>query len=123
MKQFLFLCVLALLHGATAAQKEITVRFSNDYNHVYHLALIVYKPDGTGETRVSNLEPKAEKSYTYPAGTELYIADYRQEAFAMRGNDIRKTGVKPAFVLRGDQPRLIVQLSTLASGSGQAPNR
>lgn len=106
------LILLGLLFQLSAfAQDEVKISFKNDYEDVYHLSLIFYLPDGKGQTRVSNLKPHEVKTYTLPAGTEIFVADYKQEAFAMKGNDIKATGVKPKFVLDGEDKE--IKLSTL----------
>lgn len=89
-------------------QKNITVSFSNDYKDVYHLSLIIYTPDGKIQTRVSNLNPDELKTYSLPVNTEIFIADSKQEAFAMKGNDIKASGVKPTFVIKDTEDNKIV---------------
>jgi hypothetical protein len=76
--------------------------------------LIIYTPDGKGQTRVSNLDPGQTKSYTLPVGTKIFVADWKQEAFAMKGNDIKATGIKPTFVLGDNSDEVSVVLSKLS---------
>ena len=95
------------------AQDNISISFSNDYKDVYHLSLIIYTPDGKIQTRVSNLNPDEVKSYSLPVNTEIYIADNKQEAFAMKGNDIKSTGVKPYIVVKDSDSKRVVMLSSL----------
>jgi hypothetical protein len=104
-----FLCCIYTVNG----QKNIHFSFSNDNKAIYHLSLIIYTPDGKIQTRVSNLTPQEIKSYSLPVNTEIYIADANQEAFAMKGNDIKSTGVKPYIVVKGSDDNRIVKLSSL----------
>jgi hypothetical protein len=104
----LFCCQLGL------AQKNGSIRFKNDYQDVYHLALIIYTPEGKGQTRVSNLQPGEQKEYVFPIGTEIFVADRKQEAFAMKGNDTKAAGAKPTLTINGATP-LTVVLSSLAT--------
>lgn len=108
-------CILSLFLFAfsATAQENINISFSNDYKDVYHLSLIIYTPDGKMQTRVSNLAPNEIKSYSLPANTEIYIADNKQEAFAMKGNDIKSTGVKPYLVLKGSDVKHVIRLSSI----------
>jgi hypothetical protein len=92
---FLLLLIATISYG----QNTITISFSNDSKAVYHLALIIYTPDGKIQTRVSNLTPDETKSYSLPINTEIFIADSKQESFAMKGNDIKVTGIKPYIIL------------------------
>ena len=96
--KLLLLLAAFFLHQTIYSQKLVTVSFRNDYKDVYHLSLIIYTADGKGQTRVSNLNPDETKTYTFPVGTEIFVADWKQEAFAMKGNDIKATGIKPSFV-------------------------
>jgi hypothetical protein len=97
----------------TKAQDNINISFSNDYKDVYHLSLIIYTPDGKIQTRVSNLNPDQVKSYSLPVNTEIFIADWKQEAFAMKGNDIKSTGVKPYIVVKVSDSNRVIILSSL----------
>lgn len=108
-------CILSLFLFAfsASAQENSNISFSNDYKDVYHLSLIIYKPDGKMQTRVSNLAPNEIKSYSLPVNTEIYIADNKQEAFAMKGNDIKSTGVKPYLVLKESDVKRVIQLSSI----------
>jgi hypothetical protein len=107
---YLFLMVFSI-----KAQDNININFSNDYKDVYHLSLIIYTPDGKIQTRVSNLNPAEIKTYSLPARTEIFIADYKQEAFAMKGNDIKATGVKPFIVLNELDSDVHIKLSSIAN--------
>jgi hypothetical protein len=85
MKNIALSLALLLFTFSGNAQENISISFSNDYKDVYHLSLIIYTPDGKIQTRVSNLNPHEVKSYSLPVKTEIYIADNKQEAFAMKG--------------------------------------
>lgn len=113
MKNFVLFFTLLLFGFSVNAQDNISISFSNDYKDVYHLSLIIYTPDGKIQTRVSNLNPDQVKSYSLPVNTEIFIADWKQEAFAMKGNDIKATGVKPYIVLKDSDANRIVILSSL----------
>jgi len=113
MKNFVLFIALLLFGFSGNAQDNISISFSNDYKDVYHLSLIIYTPDGKIQTRVSNLNPDQIKSYSLPVNTEIFIADWKQEAFAMKGNDIKSTGVKPYIVLKDSDANRIVILSSL----------
>ena len=102
-------------------QENINFSFSNDYKATYHLSLIIYTPDGKIQTRVSDLTPNQIKSYSLPVNTEIFIADLKQEAFAMKGNDIKATGVKPYIVLKDSDDKRVVMLSSL--GQNQKSNQ
>jgi hypothetical protein len=117
MKKVAFILSLFLIAFSAKAQDNININFSNDYKDVYHLSLIIYTPDGKIQTRVSNLNPAETKTYSLPARTEIFIADYKQEAFAMKGNDIKATGVKPFLVLKDSDSEVLIKLSSLRSGS------
>lgn len=112
------LFITCLFQQMAWGQQNVRVSFRNDYQDVYHLALIVYTPDGKNQTRVSNLEPGQVKAYTFPVGTELFIADAQQEAFAMKGNDIRSTGLKPRITVKDGRKDVVVLLSTLGAAEG-----
>ena len=109
------LVYLFLMVFSVKAQDNININFSNDYKDVYHLSLIIYTPDGKIQTRVSNLNPAETKTYSLPARTEIFIADYKQEAFAMKGNDIKATGVKPFLVLKDSDSDVLINLSSIAN--------
>jgi hypothetical protein len=108
----LFIALLFFVFSVNA-QDNINISFSNDTKDVYHLSLIIYTPDGKIQTRVSNLNPAEIKSYSLPAKTEIYLADGKQEAFAMKGNDIKSTGVKPYLVLKGSDAKRVILLSSI----------
>jgi hypothetical protein len=106
---FLLLLIATISYG----QNTITISFSNDSKAVYHLALIIYTPDGKIQTRVSNLTPDETKSYSLPINTEIFIADSKQESFAMKGNDIKVTGIKPYIVLIDSDDKSVIKLSEI----------
>jgi len=108
----LFIAILLCVFSANA-QENINISFSNDNKEVYHLSLIIYTPDGKIQTRVSNLTPDQVKSYSLPVNTEIFIADWKQEAFAMKGNDIKATGVKPYIVLKDSDAKRVIKLSSI----------
>ena len=110
-KAILFLAFL--IASVTYGQENISISFSNDYKDVYHLSLIIYTSDGKIQTRVSNLTPNEIKLYSLPVNTEIYVADLNQEAFAMKGNDIKSTGVKPFIVLSDSDDKRIIRLSEI----------
>jgi hypothetical protein len=97
----------------TYGQDDISISFKNDLKAVYHLSLIIYTPDGKIQTRVSNLSPDEIKSYSLPTNTEIFIADWKQEAFAMKGNDIKLTGVKPYIVITDSDDRRVIGLRSI----------
>lgn len=113
MKKLAYILSLFLFAFSATAQENIPISFSNDTKDVYHLSLIIYTQDGKMQTRVSNLAPKEIKSYSLPANTEIYIADNKQEAFAMKGNDIKSTGVKPFIILKESDIKRVVLLRSL----------
>jgi hypothetical protein len=116
MKKIICLFVVTVCTTIVMAQsKKVNISFKNDYEDVFHLALVIYTPDGKGITRVSNVEPKAIKEYRFDEGTEIYIADWRQEAFAMKGNDIKKSNAKPYIVLKQADNNKEILLSTTAN--------
>ena len=110
-KVILFLAFLIV--SFTYGQDNICISFLNDKKDVYHLSLIIYTPDGKIQTRVSNLSPDEIKSYSLPVNTEIFIADWKQEAFAMKGNDIKLTGVKPFIVLTDSDDRRVIGLRSI----------
>lgn len=105
--------LLAVLNFSFVGQDDVKLSFKNDYDDVYHLSLIIFTPDGKGQTRVSNVDPNAIKEYNFPVGTEIYIADNKQEAFAMKGNDIRKTDAKPWLIVSDTDNNSIILLSSI----------
>jgi hypothetical protein len=108
------LLILAFLIASSIyGQENISISFSNDNTDVYHLSLIIYTPDGKIQTRVSDLAPNEIKSYFLPVKTEIYIADSTQEAFAMKGNDIKLTGVTPYIVVKYSVDKRIIKLSLI----------
>ena len=114
MKYLVLFVALFLFVVSVNAQDAIRISFSNDSKDVYHLSLVIYTPDGKIQTRVSDLTPGQIKTYSLPVTTEIFIANRNQEAFAMRGNDIKSTGVKPYLVLRDSDNETLIQLSSLA---------
>ncbi len=98
---------------SASAQQGLEISFSNDYKDVYHLSLIIYTPDGKIQTRVSNLNPDQIKSYSLPVNTEIFIADWKQEEFAMKGNDIKATGVKPYLIVKESDANRVIKLSSI----------
>ena len=102
-------------------QENINISFSNDYKETYHLSLIIYTPDGKIQTRASDLAPNQIKSYSLPVNTEIFIADLKQEAFAMKGNNIKATGVKPYIVLKDSDAKRVVMLSSLRQNQKSNP--
>ncbi len=110
-KVILFLAFLIV--SFTYGQENISISFLNDNKDVYHLSLIIYTPDGKIQTRVSNLSPDEIKSYSLPTNTEIFIANSNQEAFAMKGNDIKLTGVKPYIVLTDSDNKRVIRLRSI----------
>lgn len=111
MKKFAFILSFILVVFSVKAQDNVSVSFSNDRKDLYHLSLIIYTPDGKTRTRVSNLNPAEIKTYSLPVHTEIFIADGKQEAFAMKGNDIKSIGVKPFIVLKDSE--VLIKLSSI----------
>lgn len=109
----LLLFLTFVIASFTYGQESISVSFFNDYKDVYHLSLVIYTPDGKIQTRVSNLNPEQIKSYLLPINTEIFIADSEQEAFAMKGNDIKLTGVKPFLVIKDSDNNKVISLSSI----------
>jgi hypothetical protein len=117
----LILLFTAMFFGTMAyGQKTVKVSFTNDYPDVYHLSLLIYTPDGKNQTRVGDLQPGQVKTYSLPPRSEIYVADWKQEAFAMKGNDIRATGVKPSFVVADNKDSIVIALSSLIAGKRAA---
>lgn len=112
-KLALFFSFLFFIFSAHA-QNTIDISFANDSKEVYHLSLIIYTPDGKIQTRVSNLTAGQIKMYSLPVNTEIFIADGKQEAFAMRGNDIKATGVKPYLVMKESDAKRVIPTSSIA---------
>ena len=86
MKSIIIFLAIVFFIFSVKAQKNISISFSNDNKDVYHLSLIIYTPDGKIQTRLSNLNTDEVKSYYLPGNTEIYIAENKQEAFAIKGN-------------------------------------
>ena len=108
----LILTLLSFVFSASAQQAN-DISFLNDSKEVFHLSLIIYTPDGKIQTRVSDLAPDQIKTYSLPVATEIFIADGKQEAFAMKGNDIKATGVKPYLVLKESDANRVIKISTI----------
>lgn len=111
--KLIIISLFTILNISVFGQDGIKLTFKNDYEDVYHLSLIIFTPDGKGQTRVSNVDPKTVKEYSFPVGTEIYIADNKQEEFAMKGNDIRKTNVKPWLVITISDNTRIIPLTSI----------
>ena len=105
--------LLLLMASISYGQDNITISFSNDSKAVYHLSLVIYTPDGKIQTRVSDLTSGQVKTYSLPVNTEIFIADQKQEAFAMKGNDIKSTGIKPYIVLNELDDKKVITLSLI----------
>ena len=91
MKNIALFITLQFFIFCANAKDNINIIFSNDNKDVYHLSLIIYTPNGKIQIRVNNLKPDQIKSYSLPVNTEIFIADWKQEAFVMKGNDIKST--------------------------------
>ena len=113
MKKSIVIAIFFFWAFSSYGQDNISISFSNDYKNVYHLSLIIYTPDGKIQTRVSDLNPNQIKSYSLPVNTEIFIADLKQEAFAMKGNDIKSTGVKPYIVIKNSDSKKIIKISSI----------
>jgi hypothetical protein len=111
--KLMILCLLLALKFPVFGQDDIKLSFKNDYEDVYHLSLIIFTPDGKGQTRVSNVAPNSIKEYKFPIGTEIYVADNKQEEFAMKGNDIRKTNAKPWLVINTTDNNRTILLTSI----------
>lgn len=111
--KYIFFTIALLFQVNAISQKNVGVTFVNEYADVYHLALIIYMPDGKSETRVSDLQPYAKKSYTYPIGSEIYIATPKQEKAAMKGSDPKSRGLKPYLILEPKDEEVTILLSTV----------
>jgi outer membrane lipoprotein-sorting protein len=109
----LFLLLSSFVFSASGQQAQ-DISFANDSKEVYHLSLIIYTPDGKIQTRVSDLAPNQIKTYSLPVATEIFVADGKQEAFAMKGNDIKATGVKPYLVLKESDAKRVIKTSSIA---------
>jgi hypothetical protein len=113
MKKVAIILSFFLLAFSVRAQENVGIRFVNDNQQVYHLSLIMYTPDGKIQTRVSNLNPAEIKAYSLPVNTEIFIADAKQEAFAMQGNDIKSTRAKPFLVLKASDANIVIPVSSI----------
>jgi hypothetical protein len=115
MKKITLFFALQCFVFSAIAQEYISINFSNDYKDVYHLSLIIYTSDGKIQTRVSNLNPNEVKSYSLPLNTEIYIADAKQEAYAMQGNDVKESGASPYLVLKKSDDKRVISLTKLGN--------
>ncbi len=106
--------------AAFCQNKNVTLIFNNDYKDVFYLSLLIYTPDGKNETRVSDLQPGQIKKYEYPAGTEIFIADLKQEAYAMKGNDVKASSASPYITLKNTDDKKIIKLSDVPVKSNNA---
>lgn len=113
MKKLIPFILFLIVSSYSYAHNNNNVDFLNDYKEVYHLSLIIYTPDGKIQTRVSDLTPNQIKFYSLPVNTEIYIANKKQEAFAMKGNDIKSTGVAPYIVVKGSDDNRVIKLSEI----------
>lgn len=102
---------------ANSQNEKVSISFFNDSEDVYHLALIFFLPDGSGQTRVSDLEPMTSKKYDLLPGSSIFIADYKQEAWAMQGNDIRTTGTLPWLIVKIEDDKKVFKLSEIKNNS------
>ena len=113
MKKSIFIAFLFCSLFSAYGQDYVRISFSNDTKETFHLSLIIYTPDGKIQTRVSDLDSKEIKSYSLPINTAIYIANLNQEAFAMKGNDIKSTGVKPYIVLKSSDDNRVIKLGSM----------
>jgi hypothetical protein len=113
MKKSIFIAFLFCSLFSGYGQDNVSISFSNDTKETFHLSLIIYTPDGKIQTRVSDLKPNQVKSYSLPVNTAIYIANEKQEEFAMKGNDIKATGVKPYIVLQDSDAKRVINLSRI----------
>lgn len=112
MKTILFF--LLLLSSNSYGQQNININFANDSKiETYHLSLLIYFPDGQIQTRVSDLIPSQIKTYSFPVGTEIFVANLEQETYAMKGNDIKATGAKPFIILQDSDSDKVITSSNL----------
>jgi hypothetical protein len=109
----LVVTILLLQLSAQNATNLIKVTFTNDYEDAYHLSLIMYAPSGKNTTKISNVAPKENKVYELESGTEIYIANWKEEAYTMKGNDIKTTGAKPYIIVQKTDANKIIKLSTI----------
>jgi hypothetical protein len=119
MKKSILIAFLFFSLFSGYGQDNVSISFSNDTKETFHLSLIIYTPDGKIQTRVSDLASKEIKSYSLPINTAIYIADLEQEAFAMKGNDIKASGAKPYIVLKDSYNKRIIVVSSI--GKSKTP--
>jgi hypothetical protein len=105
-----------LISNVVTAQKNISFSFVNDYEDTYHLSLIIYTPDGKEITRVSNVKPNERKDYSFAEGTIIYVLDWNQEVYAMKGKSIKKTTAKPYLTLQASDAKRVIKLTALPTG-------
>jgi hypothetical protein len=115
MRFFLFCCCEAFALSASAQTPSkapvATLRFENNSDTIYNLALLAYSPNDTkNETRVSNMAPHSAKEYTFPIGTQIYLANSEQVSYSMSGNNIQKRGDKPDLVVRKEDDGKTIKL-------------
>jgi amidase len=108
---FSFLCAQSFVY----AQSEVSISFQNDAPGTSHLSLIIFTPDGKGQTRVGDLKMDETKTYSWPEGTEVFVATLEQETYAMKGNDIKKSSAKPYLTLQATDNQRVIKLSELGA--------
>jgi hypothetical protein len=114
--RFFVICGLLTSTLMASAQKQdttalVTLAFVNNSDSVYQLALLAYLPNSTeNKTFVSQMAPRSKKTYTFPAGTQLYLANAEQVSFNMSGNNIQKRGDKPTLVVRNEDKGRTIKL-------------
>lgn len=121
MKQLFFLALLFPLFSV--AQQKVNISFFNDYKDVCHAVFIFYTPEGKSQIRVSDMKPLEIKTFQVAEGTEIYIADYKQEVFAMKGNDLKASGAKPYMVVKMDDNKRTIKLSAIAATGKVNPDK
>jgi hypothetical protein len=88
-----------------------TLRFENNSDTIYKLALLAYPPNDTkNETRVSNMAPRTTKEYRFPIGTQIYLASTEQVSYSMSGNNIQKRGDKPYLIVKKEDDGKTIKL-------------
>jgi hypothetical protein len=110
-----FVSLFILAQAAVYAQSEVSISFQNDAPGTSHLSLVVFTPDGKGQTRVGDLKMDETKTYAWPVGTEVFVATLEQESYAMKGNDLKKSNAKPFIVLQPADNERIIKLSELGT--------
>jgi hypothetical protein len=115
MRFFLFCWCVALALTATAQTPSeallATLRFENNSDTIYKLALLAYPPNDTkNETRVSDMAPHTTKEYSFPIGTQIFLANTEQVSYSMSGNNIQKRGDKPDLIVRKEDDEKTIRL-------------